>query len=160
MVRCLDRGSCHVKCLAVWTTESACCYVPHRHLYDAINMRVGRYPDDTSTIEATIPKISFCIDTGTIRKSLRESLQKRPAISYGPGDKIVIVNPDDVLQCVAEVEASVIWAPGKCVGDAKIAAPLSDGTVGIQAIEQAVIALHGPRGAVRVHVVVHRADPE
>ena len=50
------------------------------HVYYAVDMPVGCYANNTSAIEAAIPKIPLRIDARTVRESPGEVLQEGPAI--------------------------------------------------------------------------------
>jgi len=89
-------------------------------------MPVGCYANNTSAIEAAIPKIPLRIDARTVRESPGEVLQEGPAIFYSTSGGIVVVNPDGIFQRVPEVEATAIGTPGDRIGDAKLAAPFGN----------------------------------
>src|SRR5262249_7177537 len=125
----LDARCSHIQGLALRATKCAGGNVLHRHFNNSIDVPVGGDTHDTSTVETAIPKVSFCVDARTVRITLGKTREKGPPICDGAAGRVVVVNPDNILQRVAEIELSAVRAPSKRVGNAEIATPLCDRVV-------------------------------
>lgn len=95
--RCLDGRGSDVQGLAIGAAKSARRNVSHWHLDHAINLPVGRNPDDTPSEKSAIPEIALRVDTGSVGQSSREVLQEWSPVLNRTRVGIIVVDPNYVI---------------------------------------------------------------